>query len=107
MDNTYSSGKDDANEGSNSSENKDGEQEKQAQTAEKSPFLGIDSEGYFVAKIPFSQNPWTIIGFLEEAKSFYKSLMIRRAKEIEEKSKILKPTHGGKWPYNWKNKFRR
>lgn len=63
--------------------------EKQAQANPTEAFIGVDGEGYFFCKIHMSNHPWMILGFLQDAISQYRGIILKRQKEIEEQRKKL------------------
>ena len=63
------------------------QEQKEAQP--KNAFIGVDGEGYYVCKIHTSQHPWMIIGFLHDAISQYRGMVIAKQKELEEQRRKL------------------
>jgi len=100
MDNTNGNGNDNANEAKTPDEKKNLGAENAELKKRSEVSIGVDEKGFLTLKIHVAQNSWLVIGFLEEAKGWYRKY-IREESEKRKQASIIKPNAG-----KWKNPFR-
>jgi len=99
MPDTNNNGQNPENEKPQDADQKAGDAQAQKPAAPAAQY-GFDAEGCFFVRAPVTTNPYAVIGFLEDAKLWYRSHVKRMENELQKK-KLIQPNT--KWPFNFKN----